>query len=253
MNTKRLIQVRNRFESVYRRKFATALSRQSYPVIVALRLQPAESVVPQIPMLIQPDTVRETLDGLLNEVGRAFSFEFRQHLIQKSHKSIDIDEGWDDYFRIFILPILKRRTAESVTRITTTTMNLLKDYISRGIDEGLGIEKIAEYVSKAMHDITAYRARMIAQTEVISASNQAAFEGANSSGIAYRKYWSNSGLEGIRDSHIYAQEWSYQQNGIAPEEYFEMGNGNVMLYPGDPDGEASEIINCRCSLIVEPI
>ena len=244
MNTKRLIQSRNRFELIYRRKFASALNQQALPVIEALKSQPPESVINQIPILIQSDKIRETLDQCLTDVGRGFSFEYRRYLIQKSRKNIDIDEGWDDYFRLFILPILKRKTAEAVTSITTTTMNMLKDYIGRGINEGLGIDKIAEYVRDAMEDISAYRSRMIAQTEVISASNQASFEGANSSGIQYRKFWSNSGLEGIRESHIFAQEWSYQRDGLEPEEYFDMGNGNMMLHPGDPDGDPSEVINC---------
>jgi hypothetical protein len=253
MNTRRLIQARNRFELIYRRKFAAALNQQAMPVIEALKSQPPESVINQIPILIQPDKIRETLDQCLNDVGRAFSFEYRRYLIQKSRKNIDIDEGWDDYFRLFILPILRRKQAAALTSITQTTVRVLEDYIGRGINEGLGIEKIAGYVREAMEDVLAYRSRMIAQTEVISASNQSAFEGANSSGIQYRKFWSNSGLEGVRESHIFAQEWSFQRDGLEPEEYFDMGNGNSMLHPGDPDGDPSEVINCRCTLIVEPV
>jgi hypothetical protein len=239
MNTRRLIQARNRFELIYRRKFAAALNQQAMPVIEALKSQPPESVINQIPILIQPDKIRETLDQCLNDVGRAFSFEYRRYLIQKSRKNIDIDEGWDDYFRLFILPILRRKQAAALTSITQTTVRLLEDYIGRGINEGLGIEKIAGYVREAMGDISAYRSRMIAQTEVISASNQSAFEGANSSGIQYRKFWSNSGLEGVRESHIFAQEWSFQRDGLEPEEYFDMGNGNSMLHPGRRPGRRS--------------
>jgi hypothetical protein len=104
-----------------------------------------------------------------------------------------------------------------------------------------------------MIDVTGHRARMIAQTEVISASNTAAYEGAESAGIEYKKFWSNSGLDSVRESHIFAQEWSYGQDGINPHDKFDMGNGNFMAHPGDPDGPPEEVINCRCTLIIEPV
>jgi len=252
MNNRLLIE-RNRLEAFYIRRFARALRQQAGPVLKAIRELPAELVLSQVPQLVQPDKIRETLTDCYNRVGIRFSQEYRKELIKKARKDIAIDEGWNEYFNQWIAPILNRNTARKVTRITTTTMELLQKSIGQGINEGLGIDKIARYVRDTFEDATQYRAKMIAQTEVISASNQAAFEGANSAGIEYRKFWSNSGLEGIRESHIFAQDWSYQQDGIRPNEYFDMGNGNVMLHPGDPEGEAEEIINCRCTLIVEPV
>ena len=129
----------------------------------------------------------------------------------------------------------------------------MRQSIQTGITEGLGIDKIAKLVRSEMATATASRARTIAQTEVNTAANTAAMEGAACSGIEFRKFWSNSGLDGIRESHIFAQQWSYEQGGIDQSEYFDMGNGNLMLHPGDPEGPSEEVINCRCTLIVEPV
>ena len=93
------------------------------------------------------------------------------------------------------------------------------------------------------------RAKAIAQTEVISASNQASEYAAASTGYQYRKFWSTSGLENIRPSHIEAEQYSDAVNGLLPDERFPNG----LLYPGDPSGEASEVINCRCVIMHEII
>lgn len=93
------------------------------------------------------------------------------------------------------------------------------------------------------------RAKAIAQTEVISASNQASEYAARSTGYNYRKFWSTSGLPGIRASHIFAEQ--HHENGIGMDESFDMGDGTFMLYPGDPAGTPENVINCRCTVIHE--
>jgi hypothetical protein len=252
MNNRLLIE-RNRLETFYIRRFARALRQQAAPTIRALRELPAELVLSQLPQLVQPDIYRETLTECYNRVGVRFSQETRTELIKKARKDIALDEGWNEYFNQFIAPVLNRNTAKKVTRVTQTNIEILQRAIGAGINEGLGIDKIAAQVRNVFEEATQWRSRMIAQTEVISASNQAAYAGAQSAGIEYKKFWSNSGLEGVRESHIFAQEWSYGQDGINPNELFDMGNGNYLMHPGDPEGAVEEIVNCRCTLIVEPI
>jgi len=90
---------------------------------------------------------------------------------------------------------------------------------------------------------------LIAQTEMITASNQASQYGIDSTGLEYRKFWSNSGLKGVRASHDFAQ--NNYPNGIAKNDVFDMGNGNTMRFVGDPQGVAEEVINCRCTTLYE--
>jgi hypothetical protein len=56
-----------------------------------------------------------------------------------------------------------------------------------------------------------------------------------------KKAWLTSGLPGIRQSHL-----DYEALGDVEMEYdFAPG----LQYPGDPEGEPEEIINCRCTVI----
>ena len=82
---------------------------------------------------------------------------------------------------------------------------------------------------------------------MISASNQASEFAADSTGYDYLKFWSTSGLPNIRETHLEAEKYSDDKGGLKPDETFPNG----LLYPGDPNGAAEEVINCRCTLMHE--
>ena len=56
-----------------------------------------------------------------------------------------------------------------------------------------------------------------------------------------KKGWLTSGLKGVRDSHLL-----YESQGFVSMDY-EYAPG--LKHPGDPNGAANEIINCRCTII----
>lgn len=150
-------------------------------------------------------------------------------------------------------------TAEQVISITATSERFIKDAIKNavvdGFEQGLGIEDtqrlIRRYLRDSLGDIGRSRAKTIAQTEMITASNYASEKAMDDTGLDYLKFWSTSGLENVRDSHIHAQE--AHPNGIRKGEAFDMGDGTFMQRPGDPAGGASNVINCRCTLLHEVI
>lgn len=93
-----------------------------------------------------------------------------------------------------------------------------------------------------------YRAEAIARTEAMAALHQSqeeAMRQAVESGaiaaqtVAY--VWRTAGDARVRDSHA-AMEGQRRKMG----DMFTTGNGARLRYPGDPEGPASEIVNCRC-------
>ena len=56
-----------------------------------------------------------------------------------------------------------------------------------------------------------------------------------------RRVWRTASDSRVRDSH-----GSMQGQSVGLDEPFVTGNGVRLMYPGDPSGPASEIINCRC-------
>jgi len=83
------------------------------------------------------------------------------------------------------------------------------------------------------------RARTIARTEVIGASNKASYEAM--SGEKAEKKWVTGGAN-VRDSHQMAEA----EGWIPMEQEFMSVN---MLHPGDPNGAPEDVINCKCTLI----
>jgi len=174
---------------------------------------------------------------------------------QKDAESDFYESVFMDSLRHFALT----ETGARVTSITATTEKYIRGAIEsamqQGVEEGFGIDKISRLIrdnlTDSLGDIGRSRSKMIAQTEMITGSNQASQDGIESTGLEYRKFWSTSGLKNIRDSHVFAEE-NYPK-GIAKDEVFSMGNGNVMRFVGDPKGVAAEVINCRCTTLYEVI
>jgi uncharacterized protein with gpF-like domain len=90
------------------------------------------------------------------------------------------------------------------------------------------------------------RGEMIARTETLQAVNTGQFEAFNQAIDAgavakkdIKKVWISAGDNRTRDSHA-------EINGVAVGIDERFPNG--LLYPLDPAGDASEIINCRCIL-----
>lgn len=172
-----------------------------------------------------------------------------------SQKSIESDLWLYTYQRKMRGIITEAEYAERIVTITNTTKtrinSVLKDVLTDAEVNGYGVDKTAMNLRDALKNNfrgnARARAKVIAQTEMISASNQASSYAADSTGLEYRKYWSTSHLAGIRPSHIQAEQDSIQRGGLKKDERF----ANGLLYPGDPAGDASEVCNCRCTCLFD--
>ena len=169
-------------------------------------------------------------------------------------KATEEDAIYEGIFQNKLLSLIRH---DNIASITNTSQKEIRKIINSLIEEtelqGWGIDKMTSelyrQIGKNLRGNGYARARAIAQTEIISASNQAAEFAAQSTGYEYKKFWSTSGLPGIRSTHIEAEQYSNAVNGLMPNQTFPNG----LLYPGDPAGSAEEIINCRCTLLHEII
>jgi hypothetical protein len=123
---------------------------------------------------------------------------------------------------------------------TEIVNGMIDKVIERGIEQGWGVEKIQRAMRddliEGLTEINRFQAERIARTEVIGASNTGSFEGAKEEGVAIGKEWMTSGLPNIRQSHL-----DYEAMGTVDMDY-EYNTG--LQYPGDPNGDPDEIINC---------
>jgi hypothetical protein len=63
-------------------------------------------------------------------------------------------------------------------------------------------------------------------------------------GIYTRKEWIAFGDAKTREAHVAAMG-----QGVVPIDFGYVGeSGATLQYPGDPSGDAADVINCRCVL-----
>ncbi len=125
--------------------------------------------------------------------------------------------------------------------INRTTFDTLKSSLQEGLANGESQLELADRVKAVYQHATDLRAETIATTETNIALNSGRMEGMQQAGVELKR-WRTSNLANVRPSHLAAEAYSTQ--GIPLDQRF----SNGLMYPGDPDGDASEVINCRCYL-----
>jgi len=143
------------------------------------------------------------------------------------------------------------------TRITTVSQTYA-DYIIQEIARGLaGEESIRDIVSNIQRRLNNprsgwYRWQLlrIARTETTAAANHGATVATQISGVATDKVWISADDSRVRrpPKSIFNHA---AMNGVKIDQNEKFNvNGDLIDFPGDPKGEAGNIINCRCASAV---
>lgn len=113
-----------------------------------------------------------------------------------------------------------------------------------GVNRGESIDKLTSRVSDVFDDMAESRARTIARTETIGAANGAGFDAAGAvhlSGVELEKTWLATNDEVTRPDHADADGQT-----VPYDQPFDVG-GEELMYPGDDNGSAEQVCNCRCT------
>jgi SPP1 gp7 family putative phage head morphogenesis protein len=137
---------------------------------------------------------------------------------------------------------LRQRAQRFATQVNETTWEQLRESLSQGIDAGEGIDELAERVKGVMQEASDVRARVIARTESVSASNAGGLEAARTSGVVKGKSWLSTLDSRTRDTHAAAHGQT-----VGLEDDFRVGDASGPA-PGQM-GLASEDVQCRCTLL----
>jgi uncharacterized protein with gpF-like domain len=135
----------------------------------------------------------------------------------------------------------------------TTRQNIIRA-IARGYLEGLGQDDIAEQIIEAAPQVSENRAKVIARTEVHGAANFGALEAAKKAGVASKKEWLSAQDKRTRtfENGDDYDHLNFDGTKAGLDEAFvftsSQGARDALQYPGDPNGVAGNVINCRCTL-----
>jgi uncharacterized protein with gpF-like domain len=139
--------------------------------------------------------------------------------------------------------------------ITTTTKDDMRKILTKGMQEGWGITQMMNELEKL--GINAYRAELIARTETTRAANQGALLGAVSTGLMTVKEWISINDDRTRriprDKFDHLHMDGKQVPTDSPFTVPGMGSIDIMEYPGDPNGSAGNVCNCRCTVGFEVV
>jgi hypothetical protein len=138
-----------------------------------------------------------------------------------------------------------------LVRLPDEIYGLIVAEIERGVREQQDIPTITAAVQEVLtatgSERWPSRARTVARTETIGAVNAGVFRAAELEAEqrgdpAPFKQWVSTDDKRTRPTHVDADK----QRTLLREP-FRVG-GAALLFPGDPQGPAQEVINCRCSL-----
>lgn len=131
-------------------------------------------------------------------------------------------------------------------KVNDTTWSSVTERLGAGIDAGESIQQLADGVNEIMLDRFASK-HTIARTEVVGCMNGGLHDGHKQAGMT-DKTWLTAGDEVVRDPHI-----ALNGTTVGIDEKFvtfnRIGTKAELLYPGDPDGGAEQVINCRCTTV----
>lgn len=136
---------------------------------------------------------------------------------------------------------LSDHVAKFTFDVNKTTRDRVTKILVEKFETGSTQAEITSAIQAEFEFAERYRAARIARTESGIAGNSGFHDGMIQAGVE-RKRWISSRDAKVRHSHEVADG---QEVGI--NDPFDVG-GSLLDHPGDPNGPADEIINCRCAI-----
>lgn len=193
-----------------------------------------------------------------NEIASAYINDTTPGIYSLNHnfEAYQISEAYPDAaFNIYDEQTIRQlMQGENHTEFRVTRTNPARDYewnskqiesaLISGILQGKGPDKLADSFFTVMKRDRAAAIRN-ARTAVTSAQNsgrQQTYIEAEEMGIQLQKEWIATFDDRTRDTH-----GALDGERVGADESWVTFNGHKLRYPGDPEGEPSEVYNCRCT------
>jgi hypothetical protein len=248
--------LRRSLTNKYWRSTRKVLVKVRQPIVDMSEYVDADRLKNYTSMLLQTKVMNEHLLELWSKVGGKFAYD-TEKMLKRSKSRIPEMETKDNKDQLSLWEgKMKHYAAErsliKAKAILSTEQEainkVIDDVIAKINEDGLGIpagRKLMRdtLIGDDLSIIESWQAERIARTEVNGASNSGSFEAAQENKEGVKKEWLTSGLPGVRESHQ-----KYESMGPQEMEYeYNIG----LQFPGDENGDADEIINCRCTIVYD--
>lgn len=156
-----------------------------------------------------------------------------------------------------VLKYASRYGRQRAAKIISTTGSQLRNIVINGQRAGKTPLEIVKELTVKIPKLAAARAKIIATTEVHAATQFGIFEGALNSQKVLTKRWNTVEDDRVRSfagNSQYSHRAAHGQTQPLTNSFLiphTSGSHERIMFPGDPDGSAGNIINCRCTLTFE--
>ena len=164
-------------------------------------------------------------------------------------KQRDSLEDMSDEFRRALDEYVARWTARKVTQITSTSMDAIRKIINTGIEEGLTLNEISGKIIRNGIRDAAYRAHLIARTELHGAAQFGSLQAAKESEVVERKIWQP--VDDSRTRTLDNSDFDHVNVDPVPLNSPFIVSGEALQFPGDPSGSPGNVIMCRCAVLYD--
>ena len=248
-----------KFVNRHTRAIKKTLKSLIIPVVEYLEMQSYENLDTTLQMLIDKTKVEEAYVNLYKDVGKVFGQNVREFIKNKNLQLKDMESDlWAEMMEGWCLRDCAKRIAEVYNYTIEQVQAIVRKEVAKGTAEGFSIRTISDNIRKQLPKeygkAANWRAKRIAQTEVISASNMANIRAAEQTGLPMRKTWSTrpygaaQSIQGERHAMLVDLA---DQHPLLNEDF--IVDGEPLGYPGDPKGSPGNVINCFCVLTYEVI
>ena len=158
-----------------------------------------------------------------------------------------VEMGKDDPFKATPAAV-QRFLADRENKMADTPQDIfdqVKSGLAEGFDKGETMSELAGRVKAAFGDIEKGRAMTIAMTETSAAYGQGRNDAQKQAGAKWKR-WMTSGNANVRAAHrmVNGEVIPFDDSFTMVDE--RTGESDEIRFPGDPDGEPWNVINCHC-------
>lgn len=177
---------------------------------------------------------------------KLFSLETERQV--QSAAWLDLEQK-QDFWEFLLAAFINRYGAKKVKQTSDTTVQDVEDALQTALaSDGTQTEDSLIRGVLRTRGFSIWRADTIARTEMhgaaMYASDNTAQKISMDTGLQLLKEWVPALDERTRTSHAVMSE----SKPVPLDQPFKVG-GEPLMYPGDPAGSASNVINCRCVIV----
>lgn len=207
------------------------------------------------PDLNEPD-VESALFDIREENGLLHSFlvPSAEKIIRKYGNLLLVQMGLKPSFKLrdeAVEKFLEKFAADYVKYINDTTRSLLRKALVEAAQNGEDFKDVVGRIRDIFEgEISAFRAKRIARTELVTLTNSARFEAAKQSGVVKKKRWISELLpttrrepHGANHEHMHGKIVDFDQPFEAPNR---AGSFDKMDSPGDLSASPENVVGCLC-------